>query len=219
MINKITIPSLSIKNYTAKGVPEFSNRPFALRFIYIAIVAIIFSLIYPVNQARAGFPLKKTISVTQNTAMPPLAVHEVKHHPGILSKFLPKITGWGDHNHHQTTTKNRGLASALGILGFVFGIFGLQRLYLGYTWQGFFQMLTPATAVIMLVLALYAFPTASAIFATTVAILAIGLITFVYIWQIVDIVRISSGTLMPKWGYYRDRVNRNRRSVQRGYSN
>jgi TM2 domain-containing membrane protein YozV len=67
------------------------------------------------------------------------------------------------------------------LLCFFFGLLGIHRFYLGYTWQGFVQLL-------LFLLLFYALP------------LLLGL----FIWWLIDLIRIIIGELEPKDGPYGD---------------
>lgn len=117
---------------------------------------------------------------------------------------------------HKVVIRSRGFASVLcGIFIYPFPcyILGLHRLYLGYVWQGFLQMSGPWLGGITIALALLA-PAATPALVIAGVILGACLILGAYIWQIVDYTRIRNRTLQPKWGYYRDDVDR-----VRGYGN
>ena len=97
---------------------------------------------------------------------------------------------------HKVVYKSRGTAKLLGILGIVgLGIHGLHQFYLGYPVTGAIELITGLAAIALVGITFGVFWFAIlAFFATEV-------------WQIVDVCRIGSGKLKPKWGYYYDEIN------------
>ena len=183
-----------------------------------AILSLLLS--FGMLSSYAAFPVKiiKEIpvasSVTLNNASF-VATPAIKTHHSFFSHFFHDGGQSSARPRHKVVIRSRGFASVLcGIFIYPFPcyILGLHRLYLGYVWQGFLQMSGPWVGGVMIALAL----TIAAAPALIIAGVTLGacLILGAYIWQIVDYTRIRNRTLQPKWGYYRDDVDR-----ARGYGN
>ncbi len=156
----------------------------------------VFILLISTFTSKAAFPIKdreeKAATATHNST--------VSMQQTIISDGF--MAGVSDTVKHQPEERVKSQLAA-GLLCYFFGVLGIHRFYLGYTWQGFLQLLMyPAIiwSVNMIGNIKVNTPGYNLIYPIS-AVLAFGIA--MYVWQWVDLIRIIVGTLKPLNGKYR----------------
>lgn len=173
------------------------------------ITILLFCLTIVMPGSYAALPI-----ITHTTAAPATPTTNITNtDQGSATAALPgneveQTEAQGNDGNEQRPraikNKRRGVAILLAVLG-LFYIQGLHRLYLGHTVTGLIMMLGPAVSIGLG--ALIAALLGTSILGVAIVVLVCSWLA-VYVWQIVDLARIGSGKLRPKWGYYQDEVDR-----------
>ena len=147
----------------------------------------------------AAFPVKRSVGATNIAktaqATDDKAVYHTTSAGYVLSKTFP-AGKW----FRPTFSKSEAIL--LAIISLLFGGLGLHRFYMGYTLEGFIQLTTVLFAVFGYQLALYGFYGGLAATAGTgvflLGLIMLGFAAGLWIWQLTDLLRISSGNLYAR---------------------
>ena len=155
------------------------------------------------SQVYAAFPVKvqtaeqdsATISGTANEENA-TAVTTSYTQAQTKQSFFQRLFHSGNHDGGRRF--NLRLAINLCLLG-VLGIFGIHRLYLGYTWQGLLQF-SGSLAWLAAFFIIISTPLWAAVPAGVGLLVGYGCI--MALWQLIDFLRLISNDLRPNKGNY-----------------
>lgn len=124
--------------------------------------------------------------------------------PNTTTYYVDPKTG----REHLIVQKKRSRALTIGIATLIYPyVLGVHRLYLGYTWQGLAQMLSPLLGLVPVGLLALGIGTAGTMAAIGILVAVLAYLA-AYIWQLIDVIRIGSRDLQPKWGYYKEDLDK-----------
>ncbi len=103
--------------------------------------------------------------------------------------------------------RSRTVAIILAALSVAYIPLGLHNFYLGYYGRGALTIGLIVVGLYLLLLGTIGFLAASSSL-TAVGVLGLGMLIGAYCWQLVDLIRIATGSLQPKGGSYRDSKKR-----------
>ena len=151
------------------------------------ISCILFILLLHCIPSFAAFPvMPQAVNTTSNSGNN-YPVQTTANTLAILEEAITPV---------KPKARVRNYSTTLGLC-IVFGLLGIHRLYLGYYWQGFLQMLITlgfTAAILALTPAL----------ALGLALLIVTLLPMIGLlfWVVIDFLRILQKNLVPRGGYY-----------------
>lgn len=167
-----------------------------MRFLSRPVLLLGFLLLFVCTGSYAAFPVRHPVAIVSasvtNNSMGSIAVasehKEIKAH-GLLAKAL--------HRNTIRPIRYQWAAIILNVTSLLLGGLGAHRFYLGYTAIGVAQL----SGLLWLGAgALLAFGIGTAALPPVVflGVLMIGVFAALYIWQIIDLIRIAKRRLQPK---------------------
>ena len=184
----IYLPCVNKKN---DGHMRFSGK---LLLILVGLAMFIIGSI----PARAAFRLEHRITKIKH-----INQEDEDRKPSVFTRVKTKIIQFvrshDDHFHKFEYKKRVGLAAVLSF-PYSGGLLGMGRLYMDYNWQ--FLVQCGVFAATFFILLGYLFNPKS-ILINALLPLFVSALLFCVIWEIVDMVRVLNGSLMPKWGGWR----------------